>query len=249
MRHLRFEEAIESHRKAAASLDETLQMGPNNAKIVESIKLQRDFQLKNIELVRLKKAQYEKYKLAMEQQRLKNASFLEERMAKDRIESVCDLQISIFKTLEETDSLLQSLNAKVETPLLGTHDDNADGIKVSVENTNEVKLKKTKSNSSIIDEMHTLNHQLHILVYNLASRVDDSSHEVEVLRDRVKSLEKERSHQRIPISNKSSDSSSKADESPTENRRSSVAGEERKIILPESSDLPPLELPDFDYNF
>lgn len=247
MRHLRFEEAIESHRKAAASLDETLQMGPNNAKIVESIKLQRDFQLKNIELVRLKKAQYEKYKLAMEHQRLKNASFLEERMAKDRIESVCDLQISIFKTLEETDSLLQSLNAKVETPLFGTHDDNADGIKVSVENTNEVKLKKTKSNNSIIDEIHTLNHQLHIFVYNLASRLDDSSHEVQVLRDRVKLLEKERSHQRLPISNKSSDSSSKADESPTENRRSSV--EERKIILPESSDLPPLELPDFDYNF
>lgn len=228
-------------------------MSTHNAKIVESIKLQRDFQLKNIELVRLKKAQYEKYKLAMEQQRLKNASFLEQRMAKDRIESVCDLQMSIFKTLEESDSLLESLSGKIGTLLLGNHEDNADGIKVTVENTNEVKLKKTKSDNSTIDEMHTLNHQLHILVYNLVSRVDESSHEVDVLRDRVKSLEKERNHQRkasLPISNKSSsDSSSKTDESPTENRRSSVTGEERKIVLPESSDLPPLELPDFDYNF
>ncbi|XP_055309257.1 nuclear receptor-binding factor 2-like [Sitodiplosis mosellana] len=255
LRHLRFEEATDSYRKAAAALDETLalQMATNNAKIIESIKLQRDLQQKNIELVLLKKAQYEKYKLAMEQQRLKNASFLEQRMAKDRIESVCDLQMSIFKTLEESDSLLESLNEKIGTSLFGIHEDNTEGIKVTVENASDVKLKKIKSDNTVIEEMHTLNHQLHILVFNLVSRVDDSSHELEVLRDRVKSLEKDRYHQRkasIPMSNKSSsDSSTKVDESPTENRRGSLTGEERKIILPESSDLPPLELPDFDYNF
>lgn len=256
---MRFDEAIESHRKAAAALDETLQTCANNSKIVDSIKLQRDFQLKNIELVRLKKGQYEKYKLAIEQQRLKNASFLEQRLAKDRNESVCDLQMSIFKTLEESDTMLDSLSGKCSPGRSSLDNDSgtSDGIKASIENSNEVKLKRTKSDNSIIDDMHTLNHQLHILVYNLVTRMDESSHELEVLRDRVKSLEKERNHQRktsLPISNKSSsDSSSKTDESPTlserENRRNSVTGEERKIVLPESSDLPPLELPDFDYNF
>lgn len=253
---MRFDEAIDSHRKAANALDETLQTCANNTKIVESIKLQRDFQLKNIELVRLKKAQYEKYKSAIEQQRLKNASFLEQRLAKDRIESVCDLQMSIFKTLEESDTLLESLNGKCST---GDNDNRTggDGIKASIHDTNEVKFNRIKSDNTIIDDMHTLNHQLHILVYNLVTRMDESSHELELLRDRVKSLEKERNHQRktsLPISNKSSsESSSKTDDSPTsserENRRNSVTGEERKIILPDSSDLPPLELPEFDYNF
>lgn len=236
-------------------------MCANNAKVLESIKLQRDFQLKNIELVRQKKAQYEKYKLAVEQQRLKNASFLEQRIAKDRIESVCDLQLSIFKTLDESDNLLEQLAGKRSPGRAPLDSDNGihfDGVRASVENANEVKLiKKTKSDNSIIDDMHTVNHQLHILIYNLVTRMDASSHELEVLRDRVKSFEKERNHQRkasIPISNKSSsESSSKTDESPTlserENRRNSVTGEERKIILPDSSDLPPLELPEFDYNF
>lgn len=133
MRHLRFEEAIESHRKAASAFDEILQMATNNTKIIESIKLQRDFQQKNIELVRLKKAQYEKYKQS--QQRLKNTSFLEQRMAKDRIESFCDMQMSIFKTLEESDSLLDSLGIS-RTPVSAS-----DGMKVTVDNTNDVKNK------------------------------------------------------------------------------------------------------------
>lgn len=113
---MRFDEAIESHRKAANALDEALQITTSNAKVLESIKLQRDFHMKHIELVRLKKAQYEKYKLAIEQQRLKNNDFLEQRMVKDRIESVCDLQIAIFKALEESDILLETLGNGKRSP-------------------------------------------------------------------------------------------------------------------------------------
>lgn len=83
------------------------------------------------------------------------------------------------------------------------------------------------------------------------NRIDESSHELDVLRDRIKVLEKnERQCQRKPSA---SESSSKTDEASTfsehENPRISLSGEERKIILPESSELPPLELPEFDYNF
>lgn len=96
--------------------------------------------------------------------------------------------------------------------------------------------------------MHTLNHQLHILIYNLVSRVDESAHELEMLRERVKTLEKNRNRKAsLPMSIKSSDCSS--EKSPTEIRRGSLTGEERLVVLPESSELPPLELPDFDYNF
>lgn len=223
--------------------------------------MQRDFHMKHIELVRLKKAQYEKYKLAIEQQRLKNNDFLEQRMVKDRIESVCDLQIAIFKALEESDILLETLgNGKRSPGRISLDSDSGsntiEASKTSNESSTESKSKKNKSDNSAIDEMHTLNHQLHILVYNLVTRIDESSHELETLRDRVKALEKERNQQRkisLAISNKSSSESlGKTDESPTHpdnNRRGSVTGEERKIILPESSDLPPLELPEFDYNF
>lgn len=114
------------------AFDEILQTVTNNTKIIESIRLQRDFHQKNIELVRLKKAQYEKYKQS--QQRLKNTSFLEQRMTKDRIESLCDIQMSIFKTLEESDSLLDSI---FRTPVSAS-----DGIKVTVDNANDVKLGK-----------------------------------------------------------------------------------------------------------
>lgn len=245
-------------------MDEALlQTNINNAKIVESIKLQRDFHLKHIELVRLKKSTYERYKLAVEQQRMKNADFLEHRMAQDRIESVCDIQMAIFKTLEESDLLLdQWNNAKRSPARVSLDSDNGtsafEASKTSNDSTNEnSKLKKTKSDGTIVDDMHTLNHQLHILVHNLVTRIDESSHELDVLRERVKSLEKDRNNHRkvsLPISNKSSsDSSGKADESPTQSAReirlNSVSGEERKIVLPDSSELPPLELPEFDYNF
>lgn len=254
---MRFDDAIESHQKAAAALDEALQANIVNAKVIESMKLQREFHVKHIDLIRLKKSQYEKYKLAVEQQRLKNADFVEQRTAKDRIESVCDLQISIFKTLDDSDSLLDSLsNVGKRSPGSVSSDSGSNTI-VEADSSGDGKLKQTKSEGSLIEDMHSLNHQLHILVYNLVSRCDQSQHELESMRERLKSLEKENRNQRkvsLPVSNKSStDSSGKIDESPTNTiekdiRRNSVTGEERKIVLPESSDLPPLELPEFDYS-
>lgn len=210
--------------------------------------------MKNIELVRLKKVQYEKYKAAIEQQRQKNSSFLDQRIVKDRTGNVCDLQISIFKTLEESDSLLDLLSGKRTAARKSVDTDSnaiVDGSDSASENTNVTKP-KTKSDSSIVDDMHQLHHQLHILVFNLVNRIDESSHELEVLRDRIKVLEKnDRQCQRKPSVHKSlSESSSKTDEEHEhENQRISLEGEERTIVLPESSELPPLELPEFDYNF
>lgn len=209
-------------------------------------------------MIVLKKQQFERYKNALEQQRQKNADFQEQRIAKDRIETACDLQISIYKTLEESDILLEMLS-KNRRRLSKDSDSEAvmdESKTVSIESAGEVKMgtaKKSKDDAAIIDEMHTLNHQLHILIYSLITRLDESSQESEGLREKIKSIEKEKIIQRVQPMSKIIDSVSKEDgkfATPDRelNRRCSITGEERKIILPDSSDLPPLELPEFDYS-
>lgn len=261
LRYRRFDEAIDSHQKAANALDEAL-LSTSLPKAIESIKLQRDFHLKHIELILLKKQQYERYKHAVEHQRQQRADFLEQRIAKDRIETACDLQISIYKTLEESDILLDTLSknrrrlSKDSDSVKSAEAVMDESKTISIESAGEVKMgtaKKTKDDAAIIDEMHTLNHQLHILIYSLISRLDESSQESEGLREKIKTIEKEKIIQRVQPMSKIIDSVSKDDAklgTPERelNRRCSITGEERKIILPDTSDLPPLELPEFDYS-
>lgn len=275
LRYRRFDDAVDSHQKAANALDEALH-STSLPKAIESIKLQRDYHMKHIELIRLKKQQYERYKLAVEHQRQKDADFLAQRNAKDRFETACDLQISIYKTLEESDVLLNALNKSRRLSGSSKDSDSARSVDaamdesktVSIENSVEVKMgnarKTMKDDTAVIDELHTLNHQLHILVYTLVSRLDESSQESEGLREKIKTIEKERIVQRVLPLNEASDSSGagmtaaakddllvKAAYGTPErelSRRCSITGEERKIILPDSSELPPLELPEFDYS-
>lgn len=240
LRCRRFDDAIECHKKATTALDEALAAAANNSKAIESVRLQRDFHLKRIELIRLKKKQYDSYKTA---QRLKT---MEPQISKARLESTCDLQIAIYKTLEESDSVLEALNAR--KPDEQTSDNS------SSEATGSQKTVNDDSNGTLIIDLHTLNHQLHILVFNLMSKMDESNYEMESLRDRVKMLEKERGGPlRSPAISKgaSNKTEQKSEEKHTErtSRRSSIiTGEERKIVLPATSDFPPLELPEFDYS-
>lgn len=261
LRARRFDEAAESHQKAAATLEEALQCS-TVPKAIESIRLQREFHLKHVELIRLKKQQYEKYKQALEHQRLKNLDLIEQRSTKDRIESACDLQIAIYKTLEDSDCLLETLSKRNLSGSDGKSDASRNMVEsktVSIENVDEIKLdigKKSKDENAILDELHTLNHQLHILVYSLISRMDETNQDAEALRERAKMLEKERNGQRNGSNNKpvastenpaGLENSASASAERELNRRCSITGEERKIVLPDSSDLPPLELPEFDF--
>ncbi|XP_031625717.1 nuclear receptor-binding factor 2-like [Contarinia nasturtii] len=247
LRHLRFDEAIESHQKAIIALEDTLKVA-SNQKVVESLIKQRDQQQKGIDLVILKKSQFEKYKEAVREERMKNRPVsLEQKVDAIRFESICDTQMSIFKTLKEQDSLLELLNIKCNSSSNDEGEVALERPKLSTENA-----KETKPQNPIIGDIISTNHQLHILVFNLVSQVDESSNELENLRKRVKKLEQE--GKTSQGSNKSSsDSKSKSDESPTssvkENRRDFTIDEERDNDLPESSELPPLDLPVFDYNF
>lgn len=242
MRCRRFDDAIDSHKKAAGALDEALAIIPNNSKAMESVRLQRDFHLKRIELIRLKKKQYESYKTAVEYQRLKT---IEPQISKARLESTCDLQIAIYKTLEESDSVLDALNRRKSDEQANDSGDNITSSGVEAPKTD---------GDTLVNDLHSLNHQLHILVFNLMSKMDESNNEMESLRDRVKMLEKERGGPlRSPVSSKiaANRTDSKSQEMSAErlSRRSSITGEERKIVLPETSDFPPLELPEFEFSY
>lgn len=225
-------------------MDESLAAAANNSKATESVRLQRDFHSKRIDLIRLKKKQYESYKSAVEYQRLKT---IEPQIAKARLESTCDLQIAIYKTLEESDSLLNALNGRKGDKQATNN--SGDGSS----NDAEADAQKTDGDSTLISDLHSLNHQLHILVFNLMSKMDESNNEMESLRDRVKMLEKERGGPlRSPVSSKLASHKSeqtKSEDTSAErlSRRCSITGEERKIVLPETSEFPPLELPEFDY--
>lgn len=195
--------------------------------------------MKKIELINLKKKQYEIYKTAVEHERVKNDNVVENHPLKD---STCDLQIAIYKTLEEADSLLAALKGK----------HNQGETTVSPEVAVVKQTDTVRNNGNELDDLQTLNHELHILIFNLMSKVDESNHEMETMRERLKGVDKDNKNtsQRLPASKSSSKSSIKSDESGVErlSRRCSVTGEERKIVLPESSELPPLELPEFDYS-
>lgn len=237
LRCRRFDEAIESHRKATAALEDVLK-AITSGKIVESIRLQRDYHLKKIELIHLKRKQYEIYKTAVEHERLKNESIVDSHPFKD---STCDLQIAIYKTLEEADSLLAALKKKQKQNAV------EEGAACEA-----IETESEKNNENVLDDLQSINHELHILIFNLMSKVDESNHDMESMRERLKGLDKDNKNasQRLPASKSSSKSSIKSDESGVErmSRRCSVTGDERKIVLPESSELPPLELPEFDYS-
>lgn len=249
MRCRRFDDAIESHKKAVTALEDALAAAANNSKAMESVRLQRDFHLKRLDLIRLKKKQYESYKTAIEYQRLRT---IEPQISKARLESTCDLQIAIYKTLEESDSVLEAINGrKSDEQTNASGDDDMNKSTSGAEG--DVQKTDGESNSSLVSDLQTLNHQLHILVFNLMSKMDESHNEMESLRDRVKMLEKERGGPlRSPVFAKiaTNKMEHKSDETSAErqSRRCSITGEERKIVLPETSDFPPLELPEFDYS-
>lgn len=192
----------------------------------------------------MKKDHFDKYTRALEQQKRKSSEAMDQ-LVKDRIETSCQLQLAIYKTMEDTDSILEVLCNKASSkPIKSTDDGGCTAPK--------------KDDSTVIEELRTLNHQLHILIFQLVSQLDEVNHESETLRERVKHLERGgRNVQTIlpigrPIDvyetmqtpqplNILTDS---ADET-LQSGPSSGGGISPRTA--ESRELPPLELPNFDF--
>lgn len=178
------------------------------------------------------------------------------------------LQTAIYKTMEEADSLLEILirrgtsdsdSIKSDVSSGDTDDrvvtfDTVDG-ESTASNTAISGSKRPKDDHTVIEELRTLNQQLHSLVYQLVTQLDASSREADALRARVKYLESERSksdntqneieplrNNNLRIVTDSSGATSPFVFSPCSELSPDVADAR---ILPT---LAPLELPAFDFS-
>lgn len=145
-------------------------------------------------MIKIKKSQYEKYKSAIESQKQKATVITEKDVstANNKTVDSCQLQLAIYKTMEETDSLLEVLNRRgSDTDSLKSMDSEIEESKTSAETT-PLGIKKPKDDTVVIEELRTLNHQLHIMVFQLVTKLDESIQEADTLRDKVIFLEKEK---------------------------------------------------------
>lgn len=204
LRYRRFEEAIECHQTAAKYLDEALNY-VTVPRATESIRLQRDYHIKQQDVIRIKKEQFENYKKAVENQRRRMANAFNNKEFEDKEgNESTSLQTAIYKTMEEADSLLEILikrgtsdsdSIKSDISSADTDDrvvtfDTVDGESTS--SNQAMGSKRPKDDHTVIEELRTLNQQLHSLVYQLVTQLDASSREADALRARVKYLESER---------------------------------------------------------
>lgn len=196
VKHRKFDEASECHKIAAEHLSEALRKA-ENPRAIESIKLQRDYHLRQKDIVLLKKEQYENYKKALEYKRTKMQA-LENKDSRDGSPS---LQWAIYRTMEETDSLLGLLVKKGST----TNSDSESLKSLSASDTDDKDTgdgpngslilgnKHPKNDDTVIEELQILNEQLHTLVFQLVSQLDTRTKEVEALKERVRQLEADKS--------------------------------------------------------
>lgn len=210
---------------------------------MESLKLQKEFHEKQQDLIKIKKSQYEKYISTVENQKQKATVITEKdvNLANNKTVDSCQLQLAIYKTMEETDSLLEVLNRRgSDTDSLKSMDSE---VEESKPETSSLGIKKPKDDTVVIEELRTLNHQLHIMVFQLVTKLDESIQEADSLRDKVIFFEKEKNESQPRLitdhskKNKNYSFSSCNDLSPD-------AIEAQEDLPP----LAPLELPIFDLN-
>lgn len=153
----------------------------------------------------MKKQQYENYRRAIENQRhrLLNTYIANDYEENHESEST-SLQVAIYRTMEEADSLLNVLlkkgsagNSDSES-LKSYSTSDTDERLVAIEaldctNSNPIiGSKHPKDDSTVIEELKIVNEQLHALVYQLVNQLDASTREVDALQERVKQLENEK---------------------------------------------------------
>lgn len=160
-KHRRFDEAIENHRKAASFIEEALKIAPQSAVVIESLQLQRKYHMKQIEFVRHRKQQYERYIKAVEYQRKRNPEFLAKQL--EKIEKYNELQVAIYQNLEDTGSMLETMTGS----------------------------SGTDRNNPVVDDLISLNHSLHILVHRMTQNIDEYAVENETLKEKLSVFERE----------------------------------------------------------
>lgn len=153
-------------------------------------------------MIVIKKQQFENYKRAIEHQKQKKLNSLCMNEYDDNHDSEnVSLQMAIYRTMEETDSLLGLLvkknsatssdNESIRSFSTTDTDDRALCIDI-IDCPNSAALlgsKHPKDESTVIEELRILNGQLHSLVYQLVTQLDARVKEVDKLKETIKQLE------------------------------------------------------------
>ena len=184
----RFDEAVKCHQLAAKYFEDAMNT-TSTSRALESLQLQREYHLRQLQIVELKKTQLFIFKKALENKR-KIMAHMKEKIL------VCDqkgqepktLQTAIYRTMQEADSLFELLvhRGGVGNDEQMSHDKDSEDIAPTPQ---LVGSKHPKEDRVVIEELHTLNHQLRSLVNALMIQLDESERENKALRLRISELE------------------------------------------------------------
>lgn len=257
MRYRRYDEAIQCHERAAEFLQEALNL-TTSVKAVESIHLQCEYHRKQKELALFKKEQFENLKKNIEKQKLKMARF---NQADLKDVNSGSLHTAINKTMDEADSIVELLykrNVKNDLDSLGDNDSIDNGVvKCMISDTLLVSgLKEPKSDNIVIEELQIVNQQLRKFINQLLNQLEVSTQETKDLKLKVASLESERN--RYLEQQHNSQPSPQTVQIIPPMMTDSISDSFPFIFTPcidlspgdedrELPQLPPLEMPDFDF--
>ena len=167
----KFDEAIELQDKIVELLSEALSEA-RDPKLEESIRAQIEFHSKQKEVIRVKAVNWEEFCRAV--------AALQIRMSNISGDGSGDgLQDSIFRTFQETESLLEHLR-------VGTL------VEATVPSQPSTGAKMPKDDKIIIEELQTANNHLRRMVESMFAELETYKKENSDLRARVKDLEAER---------------------------------------------------------
>lgn len=175
----RYDEAMQCHHNAAELLLDAMKSTTSSVAL-ESITLQHSYHLKQKDLIKSKKGQYERVKKAMDNIKGlgKDPSYNIQTNDSSKV------QVAIYRTINETDSLLYAILNKAAEQDQGT--DTA--IKAEVVDGK----KAEKGQETVIEELQILNQNLRSLVEQLVLQAEVLKDENMTLKERVIYLEKER---------------------------------------------------------
>ncbi|CAO1391589.1 unnamed protein product [Diamesa hyperborea] len=163
---LNFDLALENLEISIKNFDLALKQ-TTIPKVVESIKLQKEYHIKQRELINYKKTHYEKYNL-LTQKLNTSETDVENFQINERLENSNKIQLQIFKNIDTADLALEQF-------LMQNSDDN---------------------NISTASELQALNQKLHLLIQQNFIQQDLTLQENDALKLRIKSLEQDVSEKR-----------------------------------------------------
>ncbi|KAM3964945.1 nuclear receptor-binding factor 2 [Aphomia sociella] len=173
----RYDEAIQCHQHAAELLLDAMKSTTSSVAL-ESITLQHSYHLKQKDLIKNKKEQYARVKKSVDNIKTLSKEPIQNLQSND----YSKLQVAIFKSINESDSLLQTLSIKSAAE---------QGLLKDIIIKDDITDRK-KSQNTIVDELKTLSQNLYSLVEQLVLQVEVLKDENVTLVERVNYLEKER---------------------------------------------------------